>query len=420
MKRFYILILSALSVAAHGQTEKPLSLVDCYKLAEANYPLVKQRELIQLSKAYSVENIGKGMLPQIAINGQATYQSDVTQIPISIPGMNIQSIPKDQYKIYGEITQPLTDLTTIRQQKQLQETNSTIQERNLEVELYKLKERINQLFFGMLLIDGQLAQNELLKKDIENGMNKVNAAISNGLELKTSLNKLKAELLKANQRSIELKSSRKAYADMLALFIHQPVDEQTKLEKPITVAPASSINRPELAVFDFQQKGYQVQSKLISIKNLPRVNFFFQGGLGQPSPVNMLSRDLSTYYLTGLRLNWNISGYYTYKRDKQINAINMDLIGAQRETFIFNTSLTLRQQNAEVTKLQELITSDKEIVALRENVKTASSAQLENGVITANDYLKEINAEDQARQALALHEIQLLVAQYNYQTTSGN
>jgi outer membrane protein TolC len=294
-----------------------------------------------------------------------------------------------------------------------------IQQQNLEVELYKLKDRINQLYFGALLIDEQYNQNELLKKDIQTGIDKTSAALANGNEFKSNVDKLKAELLKANQRSIELKASRKAYIDMLGLFMNKALDENIKLNKPNTVVTQETIHRPELKLYDYQRQSYDVQNKLISTRNMPKFSLFFQGGLGQPSPVNMLSNKLSTYYIGGLRLNWALTSFYTSSKERQIIAINQNIINTQRETFLFNTNITLKQQNSEITKLQQLITSDDEIIILRTSVKEASNAQLENGVITVNDFLREVNAEDQARQSKLLHETQLLMAQYNYQTTAG-
>lgn len=414
---FACMLLAALTVTA--QSSQPLTLESCYDLAQQNYPLVKQRELLARSREYSVENIGKGSLPQLTIAGQATHQSDVTQIPINVPGVEVPTISKSQYKLYGEVSQPLTDLITVKQQKEVQEINSSIQEQSLEVELYKLKDRVNQLFFGTLLIDAQYDQNELLKKDIQTGMSKTTAALNNGTELKSNLDKLKAELLKADQRGIELKASRKAYLDMLGLLINQSLDETTVLKKPEPVVIEETINRPEITLYDFQKRSYDVQNKLISTRNLPKFGLFFQGGIGRPSPVNMLSNDLSSYYIGGVRLNWTLSSFYTSGKERQLLAINQNMVNAQKETFLFNTNVTLKQQNAEIDKLQQLVSTDDEIIVLRASIKEASNVQLENGVITINDFLKEINAEDQARQSKLLHEVQMLMAQYNYRNTVG-
>jgi outer membrane protein TolC len=179
------------------------------------------------------------------------------------------------------------------------------------------------------------------------------------------------------------------------------------------------MNRTELRLFDFQKKSYDVQSKLITAKLLPQFNLFLQGGLGRPA-LNMLSNDISGYYIAGLRLNWNFSGFYTYKTDKKILALNQNGLDIQKDVFLFNTTLTMKQQNSEVEKIQELIESDQSIISLRENIKNTTRNQLEYGTATTNDYLVAVNAQDQALQNLMLHQIQLLIAQYNHQTTSGN
>lgn len=402
-----------------AQQSNSLSLDNCLEMAKQNYPLIRQYTLIEKTKEYSIANAQKAYLPQFNVAGQATYQSAVTQIPISLPSVDIPTMRKDQYKLYGEVSQSITDLFTVKDQKEYVNANSEIEVHKTEVELYKLRERINNLYFGILLIDAQIKQTELLKKDIQSGIKKTNVAIANGVALKSTADNLKAELLKADQRTIELKATRKGYADMLALFIGNPIDENTVLEKPHRQMLTNTINRPELKLFDLQKKSFDVQEKLITAKNLPRLSAFFQGGLGRPG-LNMLDNDFQGYYIGGLRLSWNITGFYTYKNEKKMLANSQSMIDIQRETFLFNTNLTLKQQNADITKMQELIETDKSIVTLRESVKNTTQNQLTYGTATTNDYLIAVNAEDQAKQNLILHEIQLLMTEYNTQTTAGN
>ncbi|GIL23874.1 MAG: transporter [Bacteroidota bacterium] len=417
--KWLIGVLLMCSHWATAQTETVLTLDNCIEMAKQNYPLIKQYTLIEKTKEYSIANAQKGYLPQFNVAGQATYQSAVTQVPISLPNVDIPTISKDQYRLYGEVSQSITDLFTVKDQKEYINTNSEIETQKTEVELYKLRERINNLYFGMLLIDAQIQQTELLKKDIQSGIEKTNVAIANGVALKSTADNLKAELLKADQRTIELKATRKGYADMLALFIAKPIDENTILEKPQRQLFTNTINRPELRLFDLQKKSFDVQEKLITAKNLPRVSLFFQGGLGRPA-LNMLNPDFEGYYIAGVRLNWNLTGFYTYNKEKKILALNQSAIDIQRETFLFNTNLTLKQQNADITKMQELIETDRSIVTLRESVKNTTQNQLTYGTATTNDYLIAVNAEDQAKQSLILHEIQLLMTEYNAQTTAGN
>ncbi|PRD53717.1 TolC family protein [Sphingobacterium gobiense] len=404
----------------YAQSSRSLNLDVCYRLAENNYPLVKQYALLEKTKEYSLTNASKGYLPQINVGGQASYQSDVTQIPISIPHIDIPSMNKDQYKLYGEVSQPLTDLFMVKHQKELVYANAAVEKQKVEVELYKLKERINQFYFGILLIDAQIAQAEVLKKDIRSGMNRNDVAIANGIALKSSSDVLGAELLKADQRTIELKATRKGYVDMLSLFINRTIDEHTILEKPFTATSLmTEINRPELKLFETQKKTFDVHNKLIDTKALPHFSLFFQGGYGRPG-LNMLNNNFDLYYIGGVRLTWNIASFYTRKQEKQLLNLSQNALQVQKETFLFNTNLTLKQQDSEIAKLEELIQTDRDIVQLRENVKLSAQNQLAYGATTTNDYLIYINAEDQAKQNMIIHEIQLLMAQYSFKTTSGN
>lgn len=416
MKTKLLLLLLACSGALHAQS---LTIETCYSLATENYPLVKQRELLAKSNEYTLQNLSKGYLPQLTVAGQATYQSEVTQVPISLPGMDIPTLSKDQYKFYGEVNQTLFDGGVIKQQKLTQQSNLEVEQQKLEVELYKIKERINQLFFGMLLVDEQIRQTELLKQDINLGLKKTQAAIANGTAFKSSADVLRAELLNADQRTTELKAARRAYAEMLGLFINRPLDANVTVEKPKTLTLSSDINRPEIILYESQNKTINAQYKLLTARNLPKLNLFVQGGYGRPA-LNMLSNDFEAYYIGGVRLNWSLSGLYTLKKDKALLDLNRKTIAVQKETFLFNTNYSLRQQSAEVNKYTELLTSDNDIIALRTSVKQTASVQLENGVITSNDYLREVNAEDKARQNKIVHEIQLLMAQYAQQTTTGN
>ena len=143
-----------------------------------------------------------------------------------------------------------------------------------------------------------------------------------------------------------------------------------------------------------------------------------QGGYARPG-LNFLDNDFAWYYIGGLRLSWNLGSLYTLHNQKHILGIDRDMLDIQKETFLFNTKITQKQQNSDILKYEELVKSDDQIITLRENVKKASAAQLENGVLSAHDYLTEVNSEDQARENRILHEVQLLQARYNYQNTVG-
>jgi outer membrane protein TolC len=388
-------------------------------MAQKNYPLIKQKDLIKQTSAITIGNLQKGFLPQVTISGQATYQSDVTKIDVSFPGFSFNPPDKDQYKLVADVSQLIYDGGLTREQKTLQQLTAVAEDQKIEVELYKLKDRINQIYLSILYLDEQQKQVDLVKADIQTGIKRVEAQVQNGIAFKSSLNMLKAELLKTDQRAIDTRSSKKGLIDALAVFLGQPLDENVELDKPsMTTTISEEINRPELKLYEEQAKLAGQQNKLITAKNLPKASLFVQGGYGKPG-LNVLKNGFDPYYIGGIRLNWSLGGFYTKKKEKELVEINKKTVDIQKETFIQNTNSQLRQQRSEIDKWQQLVASDNEIIDLRKSVTDAAKAQLENGVITANDYLNQINEEDQARQALITHQLQLLQAQINYQTISG-
>jgi outer membrane protein TolC len=420
MKRLLIIIINYSLLIIHSSAQEFLSLQKAYDLAQQNYPLIKQRELIKQTTGFTIDNLSKAFLPQFYLSAQATYQSQVTEVKVPIPGVNIESLSKDQYKILADINQLIYDGGVIKQQKNIQQLNESMEQQKVEVELYRLKERINQLFLSVLYLDEQLKQVNLIKEDLNTGIKKVEAQVNNGVAFKSNLNVLKAELLKAGQRTIELKASRKGLIDVLGLFINQALPEDIRLDKPQAETPAigKESQRPELKLYSTQEKLLGGQFRLIDARNKPKANLFWQGGYGRPG-LNFLKNEFAFFYTTGIRFNWSFGNLYTQKKEKKIIELNQKTVDVQKEIFLLNTTTQLKQQQSEIEKWQQLVATDKEIIDLRIKVKDAAKAQLENGVITANDYLREVNAEDQARQTLITHQLQLLQAQMYYQIIYG-
>lgn len=396
-----------------------LTLDSAYAAARKNYPLIKQKDLIRQTSDLTIENLRKGYLPQFSLSGQATYQSDVTKIDVPVPGVKIEPPGKDQYKILADVNQLIYDGGQIKQQQVLQELNAIVEEQRVEVELYKLQERINQLYLGILFLDAQITQVDLIQQDIQTGIRKVEAQVQNGIAFRSNLHVLQAELLKTGQRLVELKATRKGLIETLSLFMGQELSESITLQKPsVANMQQQEITRPELKLYSDQAKVLDHRYRIIRSANQPRTSLFVQGGYGRPG-LNMLKNEFDLFYVAGIRFNWSLSGLYTRKRDKQLVEVNKKIVDIQKETFLFNTNTQMRQQRSEIEKLEQLVQSDNEIISLRVKIKDAAKAQLENGVITSNDYLREVNAEDQARQTQIAHQLQLLQAQVNYLNILG-
>ena len=416
MKKLKYLFLLFLGFTNAQET---LSLEQCYQLSRENYPLIKKQELIKKSEQYTIENALKGWLPQINIVGQATYQNEVTELPIKLPNISVDPLSKDQYKAYADISQTIYDGGNIKNQKIVAKAQSEIQSQQIEVELGKLKERINQIYFGILLTDKQLSQLQLTKSDINKGIEKAEAQLKNGVIFRSNLDVLKAELVKNEQREIELKSVKQTYLQMLSFFIKRNLDENTNLQTPEKTLISETNNRSELKLFDAQKTLIDAQKKLVNTKNTPKLGAFFQGGYGKPG-FNMLKNEFDTFYMAGVRLNIPISGFYTKKNELQLLNNQSQDVEIQKENFLFNQNFTEIQQKSDLDKIQNLIDKDDELITLRKSIKKASLAQLENGVITTNDYLREVNAEEQAVLNRISHEIQYLLTQYNLKANLNN
>ncbi|MBS1622773.1 MAG: TolC family protein [Bacteroidetes bacterium] len=424
MKQIITLLIIACSIAVSGQS---LTIDQCYTQARQNYPLVKQHELIQKTREYTVQNAWRGYIPQLNVFGQATYQSQTTNfadvfskfgnlLPSSV---SFPVYSKDQYRITGEVNQTLFDGLAGKYKKESAETQAEIQEQNVEVNLYSLKDRVNQVYFGVLLIDQQLLLNDIQQHDVQNGIDKAQALVNNGSAYRSSVDELKAQLLQVQQNKVELQSNRRSYLQVLSLLIGQQLDENTTLTPPQPANLSNDIRRPELTLYELQKKTYDVQSRQLNTALMPSLNAFFDGSYGRPT-LNTVSNDFGAFWVTGIKLNWSLTALYTRKNNKLIYGLNQNDLDIQKEVFLFNTKITLSQQDEQISKYNELVANDQKIVDLRVSVKNASDAQLQNGVITGHDYLTQVDAEAQARLNLILHQVQLLQAQYNHQITSGN
>ena len=414
---FWLVLFTPCFVFA--QEIKNLTLQQAYDLAYKNYPVLKQKDLVRRTADLNIDILQKDFLPQVTVVGQSTYQSAVTEVPIKIPGYTIEAPSKSQQKVVADLSQLIYDGGVTRQQKNFEDLNAVVEDQKVEVELYQIKEKINLYYLGILYMDEQLKQVELVKSDIENGIKRVEAQVQNGTAFKSNLNSLKAELLEVDQRRIETRATKKGLMDAMAVFLGQPINENVQLEKQVINNVAyGEITRPELKLYNDQSKLIDQQNKLITARNRPRASLFAQGGYGRPG-LNMLVNEFDTYYIGGLRLNWSLDGLYKTKKEREKVEVNKKIVDTEKETFLLTTNTQLVRQQAEIEKLKQLIVSDSAIIALRRTVTDASKAQLESGVITATDYLIDVNAEDQARQGLITHEVQLIQAQINYLTISG-
>lgn len=397
-----------------------LTIEQCYSLAANHSPLYQQKALTIAAGNKTKKNLNLKWLPQLDINAQATYQSDVTSLPIKLPNINIEQLDKDQYKGTLELVQPVYDGGVISGQKKLQQITTASEAQKVEIDLYQLKSTINNYFFTALLVDQNIQLMNLVEQDLNNSLKTVAAQVLNGIATKSNEDLLKAELLKTGQQKIEFRSVKKQAIEILSILTGATLDENTVLTKPVGAffIADTRVKRPELKLFDFQQQGIQLESKLINAKTNPKFSLFANGGYGKPG-LNQLKNEFQWFYISGVKLNIPIMSRITQQKDKDVLKIQEQVIGKQKENFLQNNQQLLVRQKNEIEKYQQLMLTDSAIITLRTSIKENALVKLSNGIINTDDYIRELNAENQSMLNQKLHEVAWLQAQYNYRIILG-
>ncbi len=387
-----------------------ISLDECYILAKNNYPQIKKADLITKTKDYSITNANMGYVPKIIFSARASYQSDVTKIPFDVPFFDIPVLSNDQYKITVDVVQPIWDGGKIEAEKDNIEAQSKSEESSLEVQLYNLKYRVNQLFFSILLLDEQLKQNEIYSKDLERTYNMVKQSIRNGVANTTDLDTVTLEQIKNKQAKAQIKAVKETYTNALSILIGKNIDNG--LIKPEYVEINDyTIKRPELEFFADKINLLEVNKKNITASYMPKFDLFFSAGYGKPG-LDMLDDSFQPYYIAGIKMDWAIVGFYTGERNKKIIELNKKSLELEKQTFLFNTNIDIQNQQSKIKQIKDTMAYDDEIVQLRNNIRISSEIKMKQGTMTVNDYMREVTAENIAKQGKILHEIELLQAVY--------
>ena len=392
-----------------------ITLQQCCSLARENYPLAKQYDLISLSEQYTLANIKSGNYPQLQLSGSVSYQSDATTLPFEIPNLDFHGQPKDQYRVMIELRQNIWDGGEKANNKRNARLVAEENKRKLDISMHELEDRVNNIFFGILLLDAQLNQNSLLEENLRSSLSCVGALRSNGIVGQSEVDAVKVEILGVRQKRAVLQSSRASYIDMLSLLTGKKMDEKDNFVRPEMLASAEDVDfqRPELLWYDARMRTVENEMQKLKTLYMPRFSLFAQGGYGNPG-LNMLEDKFRPYYIVGARLNWNISSLYTLKNSRKLLSEKAKSINAERETFVVNNDFRKREKEGMMQALEKQLREDDEIIRLRGNIRKASEAKLSNGTISATDHIREINAESLAKQAKDIHEIEYLMRIYEF------
>lgn len=412
-----------LSVSADAQ----LTLDECQQMASDNYPLLQKYDLVRQTTEYTIKNIQRGYWPQLSLGGQVSYQSEVTDLPdvlshlLSESSPNYKGMAKDQYQIALDLNQVIWDGGHIKARRDLAASDAEVQVAQADVEMYAIRSRVNELFFGILLLDEKIRLNETLQTLLLDNCRMLETRKMHGTAMESDVDVMRAEYLEARQDLTALRSMRKSYRQMLAIFIGKDTASVINLQKPAASLPQTFDNRrPELNLYAMQMQQTEAQSHLLNVGLRPKLSLFAQGVYGYPGYDmfdSMFDHDLKLNGIVGIRFSWNIGRLYTFKTDKHKLELTRKQIETAREIFLFNNNLQSVRERETVNQYHQMMEEDSDIIRLRTSVRQAAEAKLQHGVIGVNDLLQEITKENRARIDHSLHEMEMLKNIYELKHT---
>ena len=406
-----------------------LTLETCRQLARELYPLSKQYGLIDQSEEYSLSNAARGWLPKVRFSAMATWQTDAAQLPegwaplVAGTGSDQQGIRRDQYRVVLDVSQRIYDGGRSAAEKDVAKAQAETERRSVDVEMYALEGRIDDIFFGILLLEAQQEQLEKRIEILEENKRRCQVLVDNELALESDADAVEVEIVNANQAMTQLQYSADAYREMLSLLTGWRIEEGTLVmpDDIVTLPTATRPDRPELQLLDAQLAYIDAQKRLLRTDSKPHFSFFALGWYGYPG-LNMFEDMQSSRWsfnaIAGVRALWNVTSLFANRSINDQLYNRQQQIEVQRDIFTFNTSLQIKQEDREIARLQQTIQNDERIVTLRHSLRTAAESKYENGIVSITDVMDAITDESVARSAQVLHQIELLKKKYELKHTT--
>lgn len=419
-------LLLALSLFAGIRLSAQVTLEECVTLAQDNYPLIQKYDLLKQTKEVNLSDINKSWLPQINVYGQGTVQNETPSFPESLAGIisqtgtNISGLNEWQYKVGADISQNIWDGGTSKTKRKIEHAEDAERQAAMDVQLYAIRERVEDLYFGILLMDEQIEQTRNMQTLLQSNLDKLRSMQKNGTAMQSDVDMVEAQYLSTNQQLIQAESASGSYRKVLELFTGKNLAGQELLKPDASIPQDLKPDRPELRQFEAQLLANEAKNASITASTMPKIGLFAQAYYGYPGFdyfESMMNRDPSFNILAGVKVSWNIGAFYHKKNDKRKLRLASDNIIVERDIFLFNTNLKTRSQLDRIDELKAVMKENDRIVQLRENVRKAAESQLDNGIIDATALLTKLTDEKQARLNASYHEIQLLQNIYQLKYT---
>ena len=421
-----LLALTAMTASAQDSATRQatdtaaLTLEDCLLRGRDNYPAVRQYDLTGKSREYSLANASKAWLPQVSVTAGGYAFTD----PVKTDGqMQRMGITLDNWMAgaYVSVRQNIYDGGQVAAARQSAAAQADVQLRRTDISMHALRERIEEVYFGILTLDERLRQNTLLQEDLAVSRRTIESMMRSGTASQNDCDALQVEQISATQQHDALAAQRRAYLQMLALLTGSPLGENTTLQRPSDITAAdhggqTDAPRAELRYYAAQGLALDAARRSLDTRLRPTLSFIGTGTLH--TSVTDLTHN--AFLFGGLQLSWNIGALYTRRNDIRRIEMQRQSVDTERDVFLFDTRLQDRQTSGTVDALQRQIASDNEIVRLREGIRARSDRKVTLGTESVDQLLRDILAVDMARTQKALHEIQLLRERYRLRSINND
>lgn len=398
--------------------QKSVTLDECLQNAITHHPLLAQKSLNSEESQLQVEQYKKDLLPQISVNGKATYQNEVIALPINIPNFEVPELSKDQYRMSLDVNQAIYRGGLFQKQKDLEELQEVLDQMEVDKDLYLIKEDVKELFMAIILLDEQKKVTQTYIDRIDAKKQEMKAMVEEGVVLNAQLDRLNIEDIKAHQSLDEIRIKRAALLQNLQLLTGMELSGNVELTVFAPQIQETQQVRLEYQLMSQTQIQLEQSKQLIDVQKYPKLFAFAQGGFGRPG-FNYLSNDISDFWMVGLQLKWNILNWNKFNNDKKMMDIKIQKIDTQKENFQRNVNRALTKMKSEIDSWKSLLKSDPEIIELRKKVADNAGNQLNEGVITTSAYIEEIQNLSQAELEKKIHEVQLINSQLSYLNILG-
>ncbi len=426
-RKVLILIILIISWQLTLRAQKILTLKECYEMAMSATALAGEKGAYSDISKLKDDNLAKTWLPTFDANGSILYNSSVIDMgsalgSLPIPGIAdvIKPLPHEQYKITVDINQVIYDGGAIKSARAMEKAELSVNKKQTDVDLYKIRGQINNYYFSILLLDRQKEWLNIYLEIIYKRLKSMQSAMINGVILKTDIDVLSSEKIKLEQQLNENEIKKSALLGNLAYITGSKIDSSTGFILPEkTVDTINEITRPEIQVFDLKKVQLTTGLKVIQSKRMPKAYGFATLGYGMPPGSNFFETTFQPYYVLGAGVKWNIFDWNKVKNEKQMVVLQQGIIENRKTDLTDNLKRLLDSKNAEIASLKVLIETDSELIAMRKRITAAAESQYQNGTITATDYLNELNSERQAVVNYEIHKIHLGLARIEYLNISG-